>query len=251
MGKSFTLRIFRGHPGHQYWEEFLLPLTPLSNVISCLMEIQRRPINNKGEKVTPVVWESGCLEEVCGSCSMLINGYPRQACTALIQPILKKTGKDTITLAPMTKFPLIRDLVIDRSVMFENLKKVQAWIDVDSSQGDTRRPKINPERQEIMYSLARCMTCGVCSEGCPQVNPRSKFMSPAIFSQVRLFNMHPTGKMNQRTRLHAVMGEEGIQGCGNAQNCVKVCPKNIPLTDSIAAIFRGTLIESMKNFLGY
>lgn len=251
MSKTYTLRIFRGHPGKQYWEEFVLPLTPLANVISALMEIQRKPINKKGEKVAPVVWEAGCLEEVCGSCSMLINGYPRQACTALIEPMIEKTGSDLITVAPMTKFPLVRDLIIDRSVLFENLKKVRAWIAVDSSRGSGPGPKISPRKQEVMYALSTCMSCGVCSEGCPQVNPKSKFMSPAIFSQVRLFNAHPVGKMEKSGRLQAVMGEGGIQDCGNAQNCVKVCPKKIPLTDSIAAIFRSTFIESIQRLLSF
>ena len=72
-------------PGRQYWKEFELDLEPMANVISALMEIQKNPINKKREKVEPVVWEQGCLEEVCGSCSMLINGRPRQACTALIE----------------------------------------------------------------------------------------------------------------------------------------------------------------------
>ena len=67
------------------------------------MEIQRHPVNRLGEKVTPVVWESGCLEEVCGSCSVLINGYPRQACTALIANIIHATEERTIRLAPLTK----------------------------------------------------------------------------------------------------------------------------------------------------
>src|SRR4051812_25153649 len=133
MPQKYILKIYRGHPGHQYWEEFELELVPLANIISSLMEIQRNPINRQGEKVTPVVWESGCLEEVCGSCSMLINGYPRQACTALIERIIEETGHSTITLAPFTKFPLVRDLIIDRSRMFENLKKVHAWIEVDGS----------------------------------------------------------------------------------------------------------------------
>ena len=78
----------------------------MANVISALMEIQQRPVNRQGAKVEPVVWESGCLEEVCGSCSMLINGMPRQACTALIEPIIEATGDSTIRLAPLTKFPL-------------------------------------------------------------------------------------------------------------------------------------------------
>ncbi len=103
MTSSYILKIFRGHPNHQYWEEFELERIPFANIISSLMKIQRLPINRLGEKVTPVVWESGCLEEVCGSCSMLINGYPRQACTALIEPIIQSTNDSTIRIAPLTK----------------------------------------------------------------------------------------------------------------------------------------------------
>lgn len=74
---TFTLKVYRGSPGKQYWEEFELERQPSLNVISALMEVQKNPINSKGERVAPVVWEQGCLEEVCGSCSMLINGVPR------------------------------------------------------------------------------------------------------------------------------------------------------------------------------
>ena len=123
MTKTFILKIYRGTPDKQYWEEFELELKPYINVISALMDIQQNPVNRKGERVAPVAWEQGCLEEVCGSCSMLINGKPRQACTAIVEPILSKTQRDTITLAPFTKFPLVRDLVVDRSSMFENLKQ--------------------------------------------------------------------------------------------------------------------------------
>ena len=115
MSETFILKIYRGETGKQYWEEFEVELKPYINVISALMEIQKNPVNRKGKRVTPVNWEQGCLEEVCGSCSMLINGRPRQACTAIVEPILKKTGSRTITLAPFTKFPLVRDLVVNRA----------------------------------------------------------------------------------------------------------------------------------------
>jgi succinate dehydrogenase / fumarate reductase iron-sulfur subunit len=251
MAKMYRLKVFRGYSGHQYWEEFELELVPLSNVISALMEIQRNPLNIKGEKVTPVVWESGCLEEVCGSCSMLINGYPRQACTALIEPIINQTKQSTITLAPFTKFPLIRDLMIDRSLMFENLKKVHAWIDTDGIYDRGPGPKISPEKQKVMYELSRCMTCGCCSESCPQINSHSKFLGPATVSQVRLFNANPIGHTQKSLRLKPMMEEGGISDCGNAQNCVKVCPKNIPLTDSIAVIGRQVTLQALKNLFSF
>lgn len=247
MENSFILKIFRGSPGNQYWEEFELKRDPMANVISALMEIRLHPVNRKGERVTPVVWESGCLEEVCGSCSMLVNGRPRQACTALIERIIEETGNRVITLAPFTKFPLVRDLMVDRSAMFDNLKKVQAWISIDNAFDHGPGPLVSPEKQEVMYSLAQCMTCGCCAEACPQVNSHSSFKGPAPIAQVRLFNIHPTGALEAPKRLRAMMEEGGVSECGNAQNCQKVCPKSVPLLDSIASIGGGVTIQAIKD----
>ncbi len=234
--RTFFLKVLRGKKGNQFWEEFKLPLLPYLNVNSALMEIQKKPVNRQEKRVAPVVWEQGCLEEVCGSCSMLVNGRPRQACTALIATYLEQTGSDTITVAPLTKFPLVRDLIVNRDRMFENLKKVNAWIDCDDSFDRGYGPKISPNLQESLYILSTCMTCGCCTEACPQVNPKSEFIGPAAISQARLFNAHPVGALQKHKRLRPLLQKGGIADCGNAQNCVQVCPKNIPLTESIAVI---------------
>ena len=140
----------------------------------------------------------------------------------------------------------MRDLIVDRTQMFENLKKVHAWIDADTSRYRGPGPQISPEKQEVMYNLSTCMTCGCCVEACPQSNVRSDFVGPQIFSQVRLFNANPTGERMKSVRLQAIMQKGGIADCGNAQNCVKVCPKGIKLTDSIAEIGRDATIEAIQ-----
>lgn len=101
-----------------YDEEFEIPYRPNLNVISALMEIRRNPVNVKGEKTTPVTWDMNCLEEVCGACSMVINGKPRQSCTALVDQL-----EQPIRLKPMKTFPVVRDLQVDRGRMFNSLKK--------------------------------------------------------------------------------------------------------------------------------
>lgn len=249
--KTFFLKILRGTTGKQYWEEFEILWYSSINVISALMEIQKNPVNSAGKITTPVAWEQGCLEEVCGSCSMLVNGYPRQACTALIDPIIEKTGSSTIVLAPFTKFPLVRDLVVDRSKMFEALKKVKAWVSVDGTWDSKEKgAKISPEVQEALYVLSTCMTCGCCSEGCPQVNEKSAFMGPHAMSQIRLFNSNPSGALQKSERLREALSDEGVAGCGNAQNCVRVCPKNIPLTESLALIGREATKQAIRDAIG-
>ena len=65
-----------------YWEQFVIPYRPNLNIISCLMEIQKNPVNKAGERTTPVVWSMNCLEQVCGICTMVINGRARQSCSA-------------------------------------------------------------------------------------------------------------------------------------------------------------------------
>jgi succinate dehydrogenase iron-sulfur subunit len=230
-----------------YWQSFSVPWQPRMNVISALMEIQRKPVTATGERVTPVSWECVCLEEVCGSCTMVINGRARQSCSALIDRV--SPNGEVITLEPMTKFPVVRDLVVDRSRMFEDLKRVKAWIQIDGSHALGAGPRQAQESQEVSYPLSRCMTCGCCLEACPQVHASSDFVGPAAISQVRLFNLHPSGAMHAADRLEAVMGPGGVDGCGKAQNCVEVCPKEIPLVDSIAAVGRDTTKRMLFGWL--
>jgi succinate dehydrogenase / fumarate reductase iron-sulfur subunit len=245
--RTIELRIKRqdGPTAPPRWEEFSVPYKPQMNVISVLMEIRRHPYTKDRKKTTPPIWDANCLEEVCGACSMIINGKVRQACSALVDQL-----EQPIVLEPMTKFPLIRDLVVDRQRMFEALKRVRAWIPIDGTYNLGPGPRVDPNVAADAYSLARCMTCGCCLEVCPQVTPTSPFIGAAAISQARLFNMHPTGKMHARERLEALMGDGGLADCGNAQNCVHACPKEIPLTESIAAMGRQTTMYMLKRLFG-
>ncbi|MGH9443248.1 MAG: succinate dehydrogenase iron-sulfur subunit [Thermoanaerobaculia bacterium] len=228
-----------------YWEEFEVPYLPKMNVLACLMAHARNPVDRSGKKSSPVCYDSACLEEVCGSCAMRINGVSRMGCTALVDSL-----EQPIVLEPMQKFPVVRDLAVDRSRMFGALKRIHAWIPIDGTYDLGPGPRMAEAERETAYHLSQCITCGNCLDVCPQVNDRSEFIGAAAISQVALFNSHPTGKMNASERLEAVMGEGGINDCGNAQNCVQACPKSIPLTTSIAAVYRATTLQAIKNIFG-
>ncbi len=165
------------------------------------MEIQRNPVNAAGQTTTPVTWDAACLEEVCGSCAMNINGRVRMACSALVDKLERP-----ITLEPMRKFPMVRDLAVDRSRMFESLKQVKAWIELDGTHDLGPGPRQSQSEQAQRYVLSTCMTCGSCLEACPQVTQDNDFMGAAPISQARLFNLHPTGAMHADDRLRGLMG---------------------------------------------
>ncbi|MFO0860438.1 MAG: succinate dehydrogenase iron-sulfur subunit [Phycisphaerales bacterium] len=256
VGRHVFFRILRcegpGKPSQ--WQEFRIPIPENANVISCLQQIAANPVTTDGQTVTPVVWDAGCLEEVCGACTMVINGKVRQSCSCLIDEYAPNEG-DVITLEPMSKFPVVRDLWVDRSRLFHNLARVKAWVPIDGTYDLGAGPKETPASQATHYVLSTCMSCGCCLEACPQFNlePDSAnwdtaFIGAHAISQARLFNDHPTGRELKDERLDALMGEGGINDCGNAQNCVKVCPKHIPLTESIAVIGRQTTMHAIAQF---
>ena len=268
---SLSIRVLRQEsPGKQpRWEHHKIPYEANLNVISVLQKIAAQATTEDGKATTPVAWDCNCLEEVCGACTMLVNGRTRQACSTLVDRILEDQPGE-IELRPMSKFPVLRDLCVDRARMFRALEKVKAWIAVDDYSDRGPGPRESPESQGMRYPLSECMTCGCCVEACPQYEKieltrhdgetdkeldartdaayNEGFVGAAAISQVMLFNGHGTGAMNAGERLEALMAPGGIQVCGNAQNCVAVCPKNIPLTRSIGRAGRATTVQWIKSW---
>lgn len=268
---SFEVRILRQNgPGEpSYWERHRVQYEPDMNVISVLQRVAAQAKTSEGKPVAPVAWDCNCLEEVCGACTMVINGRVRQSCSALVDRLLEDNPGE-IELQPMSKFPVVRDLMVDRSRLFRSLQRVKAWIPVDGYYDLGAGPRQSQEAQEQAYPLSQCMSCGCCLEACPQYTKvelvqlegesddaftarknsayDSAFVGPHAISQAVLFNSHPTGEMNKKERVDALMGEGGIQICGNAQNCVAVCPKSIPLTTSIAKAGRAATVRMFQKF---
>ena len=248
MNDTIEFRIRRQDTPYSppYWQSFSIPNREGHNIVSALLVIREHPVTREGRRVDPVAWEFNCMEEVCGACSMLINGSPRQACSTLVD-----TLEQPIRLEPLSKFPVIRDLMVDRSRLFADLKRVHAWIEIDGAwdihQG---APRISPELWKDNYLYSRCMSCGCCMEACPQYGPDADFVGPATLAAVRLMNNHPTGRYHKTQRLHAIMAQGGLSDCGNAQNCVRVCPKEIPLTTAIGELGRQTTLQMLKDLFG-
>ncbi len=246
MQKSIELKIKRRltPDGRIFWDEFSIPHRPNMNVIAALMDIALNPVTRDGKATVPVSYDANCLEEVCGSCAMLVNGRPRMACSALVEQLERP-----IRLEPLSKFPTVRDLQVDRGFLFEGLKRVQAWIHIDGTYHLGEGPRMSQHDQEEGYPISHCISCANCLEVCPQVNENTGFVGAAVVAQVKLFNLHPTGKMHAGERLRALMGKGGVHECGYAQNCVKICPKGIPLTEAISDVGRDVMKEAIFGFL--
>lgn len=248
MTEYVTLRIKRQDAPDKpsYWETFRVPYQPQMNITTCLQQIALNPVTVDGRKTTPVAYDAACLEEVCGSCTMIINGRVRQACSTLVDALLKEDPQ-VITLAPMTKYPIKRDLAVDRTRMFDTLKRLKCWVPVEGYYDQGPGPKVSPKLQEQLYPYSRCMTCGCCTEACPQYTLDNNFVGAFACSLTVLFNSHATGAVLKEERLREMMKDGGISDCGQAQNCLRVCPKNVPNVTGIAQTYRQTTVQWIRN----
>jgi succinate dehydrogenase / fumarate reductase iron-sulfur subunit len=192
------------------------------------------------EKKEPVAFEHDCREGICGSCSMVINGRPHgpQAGTTTCQLHMRayKSG-DTITIEPYraTSFPVIKDLVVDRS-SFDNIIQAGGYISVNTGQAvDGNSIPINRDDAAEAFDSAACIGCGACVAACPNG-------SAMLFTSAKINHLEklPQGKIEHNTRVKNMikqMDKEGFGKCSNVGACGVECPKEIPL-DNIAAMNR-------------
>ncbi len=168
------------------------------------------------------------------------------------------------------KFPVVRDLCVDRYRLFRALEKLECWVPVDNYSDMGSGPKQSSEQQEQDYPLSQCISCGCCLEACPQYNEvvverhqdeseeayvkrcdeefDLNFIGAAAMSQAVLMNSHPNGQSLVTRRIEAMIAPGGIQNCGKAGNCQAVCPKYIPLMHSWGRANRAATIHVIKKF---
>ena len=116
-----------------------------------------------------IEFEYSCYQKKCGACSAIINNSPNLLCKARL-----KDYKDYIYIEPLRKFNCITDLIVDRSILYENLKTLNLWLNENAN--------INDNNTNLAYKSSECIMCGLCLEVCPSFNIKSKFFGPASFS---------------------------------------------------------------------
>ena len=121
-----------------------------------------------GKPAPRIRWECSCMQAMCGGCAMVINGVPALACATFVDTV----KKDTLVLEPLSKFPVVADLIVDRSIIYEQLIQAQAYLEqvAASSKGQYKQ----------QYSVAKCLKCGLCLEVCPNYRPGGELPTRAI-----------------------------------------------------------------------
>jgi succinate dehydrogenase / fumarate reductase iron-sulfur subunit len=244
---SVVLRVRRqeGQNPRVEWDSFSVPRRPGMTVLGALRAVQRDPATADGRNKPPPAFESGCACGACGACTMVINGRVRLACRTPVDEV-SPNGRP-VRLEPLARFPLVRDLVVDRAHAERALREVKGWVELD---GVPPKPvPESPSRQRQLEALGRCIGCAACLEVCPQYGEHSDFLGPAALAQVARLNETAVGHWQEADRLALVMAPGGIADCGKAQNCVEVCPVGVPVVDGLQRLAGATTREMLLGWL--
>lgn len=207
------------------WERFRLPWTPDATIADLLHTLgaSLTPQLADGSATTPLSWPSECSWPSCGVCTVAINGRAAPACGTRVGALEATRTSHTLTLAPLDAFPVIRDLVVDRSRMRRDAARAEAFTDEAGS--------APPDAAARLF--ARCTRCGACLDACPETHQGSPFLGPQALGAV-----HATRLSRGAPLPLPLLGAGGIADCGHAQNCVEVCPERIPLDVAIQSAAR-------------
>lgn len=234
---KITVRIKRQNSfeAEAFYQTILCDCDAETNIATLLREINAEEILDiDGIPVGEIAWECSCLQKKCGACAMRINGMPRLACDTKIGDLKSKT----VTLEPLKKFPVVRDLIVDRSVLRENLIALHNWLESEATKSE--------KSVDLAYDASRCIQCGCCLEVCPNFTAGESFFGAAAFVPAsRILSQLPKGKKYELAREY---GKHIYNGCGKSLSCHDICPVGIDVEHKLS---NSNAVAVWKRFLRF
>jgi len=245
---NLTLKIWRQESPNAKgkFEEFKVSVSTEASILEMLDELNDR-LEREGK--IPVAFESDCREGICGTCGLVINGHPHGKITKIATCQLHmRNFKDgeTLYIEPFRAkaFPVIKDLIVDRSGM-DKILQAGGYISVNTGGApDANEIPISKEVSSKAMDAAECIGCGACVAAC-------KNASAMLFvgAKVTQYSLLPQGQPERYTRVQkmvAVMDEMGFGSCTNTYACEAECPKGISVTN-IARMNKDFIVAKFKS----
>ncbi|MEX0330302.1 MAG: succinate dehydrogenase/fumarate reductase iron-sulfur subunit [Puniceicoccaceae bacterium] len=204
------------------------------------------------EDKEPIAFDHDCREGICGTCSLVINGIPhgkKELQTTCQVHMRSFQDGETITIEPYRSkpFPVMRDLVVDRTPM-DAIMQAGGFVDqrIGAAQDANALP-ISKEIADKAMDAAACIGCGACVAVCP--NASAMLFTSAKVSQLNMLPQGKPEKDRRALRMVGAMDDAGFGNCTNIGECEAACPKGVSL-DFIAQMNRDYAVASVKKFLG-
>ena len=208
-----------------YWQSFIYD-GPKHVTVSAVLDALNYTddlFDVDGQPSSRIRWECSCMQAMCGGCAMVINGVPALACSTFADDV---KGEDLV-LEPLSKFPVVADLIVDRSIIYDNLISAKAYLD-SLAESDKRQHK-------QQYSVAKCLKCGLCLEVCPNYHAGGDFYGAAFANESYLITTQSAENPTQTVKEYKT---HFGAGCSKALSCQTVCPVGIETITSIMKMNR-------------
>ena len=175
----------------------------------------------------PIEFSCSCLQGICGACAMVINSQPKLACKCFVNEERMVIEYDEITIEPLSKFPLVKDLKVDRSVLFDVMNDCELWLESDSADSTDL---------EFEYEMSLCLMCGCCTEVCPNYKAGDFAGAQLAVSASKLVNLESDEK--HLKSMKKKYKKRFFNHCVKSTSCEDVCPMGIPTQSAISKMNR-------------
>ena len=211
------------HESEAYWQSFIYD-GPKHVTVSAVLDALNYTddlFDIDGKPAKRIRWECSCMQAMCGGCAIIINGIPALACATFADEV---KGSELV-LEPLSKFPVVSDLMVDRSIIHDNLLSAKAYLETLATN--------DKNQHEHQYSVAKCLKCGLCLEVCPNYHPGCDFFGAVLANESYLIASQSTDKKSHVVKEYK---KHFGAGCSKALSCQSVCPMEIETITSIMKI---------------
>ncbi len=231
---DFTLHIWRQDNGISTGSFVAYEIENISKDTSFLEMLDSLNEQLIADSKDCIAFDHDCREGICGSCSLVINGYPhgKKLRTTTCQLYMREyEGQEELWIEPFRAkaFPVVKDLVVDRSG-FDSIIQSGGFVSVHTgSAPDANAELVNKQDADEAFNSATCIGCGACVAVCPNT-------SATLFVSAKITHLHklPQGKIESKIRAKSMlntMATEGFGVCSNHRYCEAVCPKSISISN--------------------
>ncbi len=238
-----TLKILRFDPlkdKKPRFQEYVVEVYEYTRVLEALIWVR--------ENLDPSLsFRYSCRMAQCGSCGMLIDEVPRLACKTLI----KDLGRDEVTIKPLPKYRVIKDLVVEMDDFFEKHRSVKPYL-IRKNREEQEKPKKFyvqlPHELQRYLNYGYCIVCGLCSSSCPNFDSSWEYLGPQALSQAYRYIVDSRDEGFEE-RYEVLNSNSGVWRCHFASECSENCPKGVEPAQAIQMLRRMILSFSFKKKL--
>ena len=205
-----------GGGSHQFYQAYDVSVVEGMTVLEALRQIRER-------RDGTLAFRCSCRSAICGSCAMMIYGFPKLACKIQVLPEYKKRGE--IVVEPLTNHTVIKDLVVDFDPFWKKMERITPYL-TSNDKGEGERQRLTKEDTAAIDSAQKCIMCGSCNAACNALEIDKYYLAPAALAKAWRF-VGDAREKNRKKRIVKLSDEHGMWDCVRCVHCTEYCPKDV------------------------